>query len=178
MALAGPADYSKEQHFFDQADRFVRGAGFYGRYFPRCDSPNVPMDATPNYLASEGANGSADPWLRALSFYTLLGLGHGGERHDHRGTTPTAAVGLGLGRFKFVFLVMLRDPVDRYGNFDIIHVFRSISEAVATVLPAPSPNARRVPCTASGNCFTLYHGQHSASSWPSTAFSAKCGVPT
>ena len=103
-----PADYSKEQHFFDQADRFVRGPGFYGRYFPRCDSPNVPMDATPNYLASEGENGDADPWQRALAFYTQHGLGHGDR---HRETTPTAAADLDHGRF--VFIVMLRDPVDR-----------------------------------------------------------------
>ena len=115
----------------------MRGPRFYGRYFPRCDSPNVPMDATPNYLASEGENDSADPWQRASAFYTQLGLGHGGVRH-HRGTTPTAAVALGLGRFKFVFLVMLRDPVDRCGDFDLV-ILCVFGPVTAVLLSALSP---------------------------------------
>eukprot|EP00040_Diaphanoeca_grandis_P018007 m.94701 g.94701 ORF g.94701 m.94701 type:complete len:325 (-) comp26749_c0_seq1:50-1024(-) len=93
-----PGYFEKELHFFDNSDRFNSGAFLYGAYFPECKDLDgrVPIDATPNYFSSEGNEGS-DTWDRAHSFYDSLS--------SSDGSSVEASL---------VFIVIVRDPVDRY----------------------------------------------------------------
>ena len=91
-----PAYFKKELHFFDYSNRFDKGANFYGTYFPKCADLNgrEPIDATPNYFSSEGREAS-DPWDRAKLFYDLVLA-----KPDYDES--------------MVFIVIVRDPVDRF----------------------------------------------------------------
>lgn len=45
-----PKSRNKEVHFFDNAQRYEKGAEFYARRFEHCDGKTLIMDATPDYL--------------------------------------------------------------------------------------------------------------------------------
>jgi len=90
-----PAYFKKELHFFDNSNRFDKGANFYGTYFPKCADLNgrEPVDATPSYFSCEGRE--ASPWDRAKLFY------------DRVLAKPDYDESM-------VFIVIVRDPVDRF----------------------------------------------------------------
>lgn len=45
-----PKSRNKEVHFFDNAERYKKGAKFYARRFEHCQGKALALDATPNYL--------------------------------------------------------------------------------------------------------------------------------
>ena len=89
-----PSYYSKELHIFDDAERSRHSLELFSEYFPRCsgaqESPMVGLDGTPNYLMDTSAP------ARAHQAYA-----------ERAALSPRQLAGL-------TFVVVLRDPVDRF----------------------------------------------------------------
>jgi hypothetical protein len=85
-----PQFFDKEVHFFDIPERAEKGLKAYTEYYGQCSDPQtltVAMDGTPNYLQDYAAPQRARIVLRCLS--------------------PTE-------QKRLVFVVVIRDPVDRF----------------------------------------------------------------
>lgn len=89
-----PPYYTKEVHFLDRNDRYVRGLSWYSSYFPNCSSNVIAIDATPNYFSNEGQPQGDEYWHRLYNTYNAS-LNPGWEE-------------------QMVFIVVFRDPATRF----------------------------------------------------------------